>query len=170
MNRTLRDSDLQQLLSPEFEASVVASTPRTLCVRLGRTDAIRALRRRYIEGTLADRSLREFVNEVLIRFAGHDAFPHQLALAAIAVVLEPYFTEFANEYLRDLARVRSARLAIASRVARLALDRRLRETATSRRLLLVEELIPERVTFDVAVGPGNRSLAVNGVKSQLQVA
>lgn len=170
MSRTSRDSGLKHLLSPEFEASVVASTPRTLRIRLGRTDGVRALRQRYIEGTLTDRDLREFVNETLSKFAGCDAFPHQLALAAIAVILEPYFTEFAAEYLRDLARVRSARFAIASRVARLALDRRLRETATSRRLLFAEERIPERVTFDVADGPGTRSLARNGVTSRIRVA
>jgi hypothetical protein len=51
-------------------------------------------------------------------------FRHDLTLAALAVALEGSFTPFAEQYLRDLAKLNAAEMPYGPRVAREVLDHR----------------------------------------------
>jgi len=121
---TTTDELLQRVVTVEFEADVIASTPRVLRQMLLRCEDVRKLRDAYDAGCLPDEQIRNFVDRLLRKGAGGDRFPHQTALAVIAVMFESRFTQFADEYLNDLARIRSDRFSIAARVARECLDTR----------------------------------------------
>lgn len=124
------DQLLEHIGSVDFEADLVASTPGVLRQMLLRCPEVRALREAYDTGSLSDEEIRRFVDELLRKDAACDRFPYQTALAAIAVMLEPRFTPFADEYLNDLTRIRSDRFSISSRVARECIVVRQRTTAT----------------------------------------
>ncbi len=121
---------LERLKSVAFEAEVVASTPNILRRILSRRVEIRELGKAYDSGCLPDDQIRNFVDDLLRAGAGNERFPYQTGLAAIATMLEPRFTKFAEEYLSDLARIRSERFSIASRVARECLAARKQTTGT----------------------------------------
>jgi hypothetical protein len=115
---------LERINSVDFETGLVASTPRVLRQMLLRCEEVRKLRDAYDAGCLPDEQIRSFVDRLLREGAASSRFPHQTALAAIAVMLESRFSQFADEYLNDLARIRSDRFSIAARVARECLDTR----------------------------------------------
>ena len=149
--------DLEQLLAPDFEAQVVASTPRVLRLLLRRSRTVLELRKRYDEGALPDESLRRFVNELLRHHTDPDSFPYQIALAAIAVLLEDRYCQFSDAYLIDLARVKTGRLSTASRVARLCLKARLQCITNTTRVFDPETEIEPNFEGRVAEGPGRVS-------------
>jgi hypothetical protein len=121
---------LERISSVDFESGLVASTPRVLRQMLLRCKEVRTLRDAYDAGCLPDEQIRSFVNRLLGEGAGGDRFPYQTALAVIAVMFESRFTQFADEYLNDLARIRSDRFWIAARVARQCLDSRVTRIGT----------------------------------------
>lgn len=125
---------LERIASVEFEAEIVASTPRVLRELLRRSRDVIELRERYDGGFVADETLRGFVDLLLERGASCARFPHQIALSAIAVMLEDRFTAFAGEYLSDLARIRSDRFSMASRVAHECLRARMSATQNAHRV------------------------------------
>jgi len=124
------DELLRRLTTVEFESDLVASTPRVLRHLLLKHDALRDLRKAYDSGCLLDEQLRTFVNDLLREGAACDRFPYQVALAAIAVMLEARFSLFAEEYLSDLSRIRSDRFSVAARVARECLAAHKQATGT----------------------------------------
>ncbi len=148
---------LEQLLAPDFEAQVVASTPRILRLRLRRSRTVRELRKRHDEDALPDDLMRGFVNGLLRRYTDPDSFPYQIALAAIAVLLEDRYCLFSEAYLIDLARVKTGRLSTASRVARLCLKARLQRTTNETRIFLPETVIEPNFEGRVAEGSGRSS-------------
>ena len=120
----------QRIASVEFQADVVAPTPSVLRHLLRRRWEVRDLQIAYDSGCLLDEQLRTFVNGLLRESAACDRFPYQIALAAIAVMLESRFSLFAEEYLNDLSRIRSDRFSVAARVARECLAARKQATGT----------------------------------------
>lgn len=153
----MNHEDLEQLLAPDFEAQVVASTPRILRVRLRRSRAVQELRNQYDTGALPDESLRRFVNDLLRDHMNPDSFPYQIALATIAVVLEERYSQFSEAYLIDLARVKTGRLSTASRVARLCLAARSKRTRNETRILPPEGAIEPSFEGREAEGSGRSS-------------
>ncbi len=129
---------LERLLEPEWEADYVASTAEALRVLLRRSPEVHEIREAYDAGAVTAATLRQFVQQMLAASSA-DSMPHEHALAAIAVVLEDRFTGFSEEYLVDLARVRTARLAMASRVARVCLRKRSRYAKTEAKRFVVDE-------------------------------
>jgi len=121
---------LERISSVDFETGLVASTPRVLRQMLLRCPEVRALREAYDAGSLSDEEIRRFVDDLLRQGAACERFPYQTTLAGIAVMLEPRFTLFADEYLNDLARIRNDRFSTASRVARECIAVRQRATGT----------------------------------------
>jgi hypothetical protein len=75
-------------------------------------------------GELSDPLLRGFVSSLLTAFRKGEVFQHDMAVAAIAVALERETTPFAEEYLRDLARLQAAEMSMSIRVARECLNQR----------------------------------------------
>lgn len=121
---------LERINSVDFETGLVASTPRVLRQMLLRCPEVRALREAYDTGSLSDEEIRGLVGDLLRQGAACDRFPYQTMLASIAVMLEPRFTLFADEYLNDLARIRNDRFLIASRVARACIAARQQTAGT----------------------------------------
>lgn len=118
-------SDLfESMKRPEFEVDVIASTPRMLRSLLDRMPQVHQLRELYDGGFVSSDQIRRFVNSLLKEGREADRFPYQVTLAAIAVVLERRFTDFAEEYLTDLARLKSTRFAMSSGVAEACLRAR----------------------------------------------
>jgi len=109
---------LHKLRSEEWDAEIVASTPSGLRRILHRRVEVRELRNAYASGCLDQEEIRSFVDELIRDGGATPRFPYQTALAAIAVMLEPCCSPFAEEYLRDLAAIRSTRFTFAAGVAR----------------------------------------------------
>ena len=165
MNRD--DPHLAVLLTPEFEVSVLASTPSLLRLRLRKSSQVAMLRERYDQGLLGEGELRFFVGQLLQQYPLPGVFPYQTALAALAVMLENRFTPFADEYLADLSRVRTARLAVASRVARLCLESRRRGTSNNQVVKRLAE-IPEQFVALMGINGNPRWGDVYVVANQWQ--
>ncbi|MBI4580025.1 MAG: hypothetical protein HY718_10010 [Planctomycetes bacterium] len=115
---------LEQLASIDFELAMVASTPRALREMLRRNTTIRELKHSYDAGFLSDVEIQRFVHRLIEQGSCEPRFPHQTALAAVAVLLADRYSSFAEEYIRDLSRVRSGRMIVAARVARIILTER----------------------------------------------
>ncbi|MCH7807985.1 MAG: hypothetical protein IIB60_02065 [Planctomycetes bacterium] len=143
---------LETLISPDFEAGIVASAPNVLRLLLLRTAEVERLRRDYDAGHVTDDDIRSFVTCLLQQNATALVFPYETAIAAIAVMLEPRFSEFTDEFLIDLARVRTRRFAMASRVARICLSCRSHLPKANKRSFRVSTSCAEPVSF-VDVSP-----------------
>lgn len=142
--------ELSVLSSPEFDAKIVASTPNVLRLLLARTAEVHELRRAFDAGEISSEQIQRFVEGLLRKHASKDVFPHQTALAAIAVVFEIRFAPFAREYLRDLARLTGTRFWIAGRVGRICLHRQRQCAQTSARTFPVAGAPTEIVWTDPA--------------------
>jgi hypothetical protein len=116
---------LSSLLDPDFSA-IVGSLPTPAAVRryLARSPQIAELRQALTTGELTEEATKEFVNTLMTDFQRGTSFSHEPALSAICVAFETRETNFADEYITDLARLELAELATAIRVARLSLEER----------------------------------------------
>lgn len=85
---------------------------------LGRREEVLALREAYQSGSLTEREIREFVDELLKGLQRGYHFPYEEVLSAIAVALEPILDAFTDEYINDLAALQIAEMPYATRVAR----------------------------------------------------
>jgi len=81
------------------------------------------------EGALAENDIRQFVSTLMAEFSEGVRFPYDVALAAIAVVLEGRSSDFADEYLHDLSRLKLAEMPLSIRVARECLKYRVKSLA-----------------------------------------
>lgn len=118
-------SVLNELVSEEFAVSVgFIAAPATLCRVLSRTEVVRAIRRALQQGAITEDAIRGFVSGLLADFRVGQRFDHELALAALAVTQERRPTDFAEEFLHDLARLRLAEMSLCVRVARECVRRR----------------------------------------------
>lgn len=115
---------LLQLISLDFEASVVTSSASGLRALLRKSSQLDRLRVDHTSGAVTDDNIRQFVDGLLNEFATSESFPHQVALAAFAVLFENRHSPLAEDYLIDLSRVRTARLRMAASVARICLGNR----------------------------------------------
>jgi len=115
---------LGQVASDDFSISMgVVSSSHGLRRWLIKNDTVRALRRAILFGTITERAVRQFTDNLFIDFQRGTRFPHEIALSAIAVALENVNTEFASEYLNDLARLRVLEMPLAPRVAQICVSR-----------------------------------------------
>lgn len=110
---------LLELVSLDFEASVVTSSASGLRALLRKSSQLHRLRAAHASGAVTDDSIRQFVDGLLSEFVAFESFPHQVALAAFAVLFEERHSPLAEDYLNDLSRVRTARLMMAASVARI---------------------------------------------------
>jgi hypothetical protein len=142
---------LEQLTSDEFFFSAAGlSTPSALRRFLGRRPEVAAIGEALLQGAITEDSLRRFVSRLTVDFRRGERFVHELALAALAVAVEKRPTDFAEEFLHDLARLRIAEVSMAMRVARECLERR------------VSVADNKSKTFTVMAGNGPVTLSVSG--------
>jgi hypothetical protein len=121
----MRSRLLQQLTSDDlFFSAAGLSTPSALRRFLRRTREVSELREALRQGGVTDESLGSFVSTLLESFRRGERFPHELALAALAVVLETRPTDFADEFLHDLSRLQLAEMCLCVHVARECLKHR----------------------------------------------
>ncbi len=91
---------LDELISESFILSVgFLSTPGTLRRFLVRSREVREIREALRQGAIDEETIREFVSGLLAGFRVGSRFEHEIALAALAVVLERRATDFADEFL-----------------------------------------------------------------------
>jgi hypothetical protein len=110
---------LDELISESFVVSVgFLSTPGTLRRFLLRSREVREIREALLQGAIDDETIRKFVSGLLAGFRVGARFEHEIALAALAVVLERRATDFADEFLLDLAKLKLAEMPLCIRVAR----------------------------------------------------
>jgi hypothetical protein len=98
---------LRQLLEPDFAVSLgVTTSPHAIRRALAGSPIVRDVRQAVRGGIITEADLREFVDEISAGFQKGVRFPYEAAIAALAFVLETRKTEFADEFLIDLARLR----------------------------------------------------------------
>jgi hypothetical protein len=116
---------LEHLKSEEFALSVgFLSTAPALRRFLARSGEIRDIREGLRQGAISDDTLRRFVSSLLQDFQRDERFRHELAVAAVAVAIERRDTDFAEEFLHDLAHLKVAEISLCAQVARECLDHR----------------------------------------------
>jgi hypothetical protein len=116
---------LEMLTTEDFAVSVgFELPPPALRLRLRSTPEAQAIVEALQSGELTEDAVREFVTALLGDLQKGKRFANDLALATLAVVLEPCATDFAEEYLRDLSRLRLAEMGLSSRIARECLKQR----------------------------------------------
>jgi len=127
---------LDSLTTDDFAIRLgLISNPRAIHRRLQVSDEVHSIRRALANGEITEESLRRFTAELLCEYAPDQLFGHEMALAAIAVVLETRATAFASEFIGDLARLELSELPIAIRVARESARIQLSVTGSKSRLV-----------------------------------
>lgn len=125
---------LNELSSDSFVLSVgFISTPGALRRSLLHTKKVREVRDSLRQGAITEGTIREFVSVLLSGFRVGQRFEHEMALAALAVVLERRATDFAEEFLLDLAKLKLAEMPLCIRVARECLKHRMTMTRDTAR-------------------------------------
>ncbi len=116
---------LERLKSDEFALSVgFLCTAGPLRRFLRKTEDVAGIQRALRQGAITEETIRSFVSDLMSDLRRGERFPHELPLAALAVVLEMRSTEFAEEFLHDLSRLRLAEMSLCIRVARECLRHR----------------------------------------------
>jgi hypothetical protein len=115
----------ERLTSDEFAISAGSiSTPEALRRFLLRSKEVREIRESLRQGAITEETVREFVSSLMRAFHVGQRFVHEMALAALAVALERRPTDFAEEFLHDLSRLKLAELCLCLRVARVCIQER----------------------------------------------
>ena len=100
------------------------STAEALRSFLRELSEVISLRSAITTGEITPTDIKKYVNELLRSFCAGKKFANEISLAAIAVAMETLPGPFAEEYIKDLARLRIQEIPLASRVARLSLSQR----------------------------------------------
>lgn len=123
---------LGTLLQEPFLASLAFITqPQALHHAFEKSVEVLEIRTALESGSLSEESIRKFASELVRQIEYGKRFPYELALAAIAVALETRSSDFSEEYIFDLAKLKLAEIPLAIRVAREA-SRRVMESARNK--------------------------------------
>ncbi len=114
---------LQGLLSSDLDVQAsLAGSSAALYGMLASSPSVRELRRALNSGEVLENEIREFTNVLLSSFCAGVLFEHDVVLAAIAVALCRWNTEFAEEFIIDLARLQNPEFRRSITVARIAAE------------------------------------------------
>jgi hypothetical protein len=114
---------LDRLLEEEFDLGLTFySTPRSLRRQLLGSEAVAAVRMAIGCGVLTENTASSFVNDMLRNLKKGERFPHESALAGLAVAIEDRYTPFADHYLKSLASLKLSEMVLSIGVARLCLE------------------------------------------------
>ncbi|MFO7905163.1 MAG: hypothetical protein ACQESR_24435 [Planctomycetota bacterium] len=121
---------LEKLKTDEFALKFsFISNVNAIHRSLQRSEDVNNVRLALETGEISEEALRAFSSSLFRELEPGQRHHHELALAAVVVVLERRPTSFAEEYILDLARLDLAELPIAIRVARKASQERLKMPA-----------------------------------------
>lgn len=110
---------LDRLKSDAFFEEVGLCTSASALRRvLERSETVKGVRDAIAGGAITEVAIRRFVDELSNDFEKGEQFPHELPLAALCVAIEDRRTEFTEEFLLHLARLRIVEMPIAPEVAR----------------------------------------------------
>ena len=144
---------LERLKSDAFAAEAVFfSTAGALRRILVGTSEVGAVKQALRQGAITEDSLRRFVADLMTDLRRGERFPHEVALAALAVVLEMRPTEFADEFLHDLSALRLSEMSLCIRVARECLKHRVSLSQNRGRIFDLGP-VDERLAFSVRALP-----------------
>ncbi len=116
---------LDSLTTDSFHDSVgLCEIPPILRRTLQRSPLVQQIARALRSGEITETTIHEFASSVTAEFSKGQRLPNGLALSAIAVILEHRVTDFAEEFLHDLSRLRLSELGSATYVARECLKNR----------------------------------------------
>jgi hypothetical protein len=116
---------LQRIKSDDFVFSLgYELPPKAMRKILLRTQECAELRKAYWSGSLTESVLRQYIQNLMSNMRVGERFPFDIVLALIAVGLEQFNTEFAEEYLSDLASLELAELPVSIGVAKVCLVKR----------------------------------------------
>lgn len=97
---------LEALKADAFKASIGSLTsPKALRRSLLHRPEVASVREALRNGHISEGTIERFVDSLMADFQRGTQFPHELALAALACALDGRRTEFAYNYLLDLARL-----------------------------------------------------------------
>ena len=113
---------LYRLTQDEFETSIgFLRTPESVRSALLKSPDVLGVAMALRNGEITEDMIRDFIALVTSEYSRNQRLPHDLALAALAVVLELRPTRFAEEYLLDLGRLKLAEMSVSTNVARVCL-------------------------------------------------
>jgi len=123
---------LSDLLSSELASiEFIAGTDESLFTVLEESPAVVALRAALGSGEVSELEIRKFTATLLRDFRSGELFEHDLILAALATTLSKNWnTPFAEEYIIDLAKLKSPEFRRSTAVARIAAKRLFDSTDT----------------------------------------
>ena len=154
---------LEELTSEEFAIRLAfLSTPSAMRACLRKSSEVARVIQALQQGAVTEEGIRRFVSRLFEDLRAGERFPHEVAIAALAVALENRATHLAETYLHDLARLQLAELGLAIRVARECLKRRV-IIADRREKTLDLLAVPEQVASPVVVS--QPTLGENGFDS-----
>lgn len=110
---------LQILKTDEFNLSFLILSHFSAVHRLlEKSPYVINLRKDIKDGKITEEDIRKFVSEVCLTIKAGQKHPDELALGAIAVALQEENTDFAKEYLNDLANLNISEVIMARGVAK----------------------------------------------------
>jgi hypothetical protein len=113
---------LTALNSEEFIARFYGfAMPGSLRTELSQDERVVAFVGLYRANLIPDEQIKYFAQTLLLDFIPGQHFAHTVTLAALAVGLEAFATEFAQDFLVELARLECAEMQRAIHVARICL-------------------------------------------------
>jgi hypothetical protein len=121
----LSNSALDPLkLDSTFDSFGALPTPAVVRRALMSLREVKLLAGAIRHGTVTEIQIRRFTSELVSCYQPNTAFPSGMALAALAVALEQSQSDFAEEYLLDLARLKLSELHLSIQVAKACLKAR----------------------------------------------
>ena len=134
---------LKKLQSDEFvlQCGFVASH-KALHTALGRSSAVQEARTDMANGLLSEDDLELAVDAMLKDFDRGNLFPHDLTFAALAVVLETWYSEFAERFVFGLADLGIREMPMAIGVAKISAKRLKLQTGNRSAMFIVSMCTP----------------------------
>lgn len=124
-DRGIIHPELASLLSIEKSGDYAAiGSAEALRAALTRDSRVRHLIDHIKTGSVTAANMQDFVNTLLRRFVVGTYFEHQVALAALSVALEDYYSEYSDRFLSELSSLRLSELQLPIFVAQASLRRR----------------------------------------------
>jgi hypothetical protein len=106
------------------ELVLLITDPEAIWNALRRRPEIIEIKKQMRTLAIPQSRLRGFVRNLLADFRQGRRFPHEHVLAALAVVLDSVPSAFADEFLRDLSRLKVQEFPISPRIAKVAVRKR----------------------------------------------
>ena len=129
------------------DAIICYSTPAAIRRVLNRRLEIIDIRMALQNGSLTDDEIRQRIVELMQGFHPGERFAGDLELAALAVAVERRSTDFAEEFLRDLASLRLRELILSAGIARLILHTRRDLAKNESRVIKLGEPVRQAKAF-----------------------